>query len=180
MPVRSSVARDEEAELFSLHSGPILEHFASQVGRHVAEDLTAQTFAEAWDSRDAYDPALGSEAAWVWGIAANVLRHYRRDEGRRARACLALASQARVDDGSDSLIEEVAEAIYRAERWAVLAPALDRMSAGDREVLLLACQPDVRYRIMAEHLGVPVGTLRSRLSRARNRLETQMAALGAG
>lgn len=171
--------RDDAAEMYRVHVGTIHRYLSARVGPEVGEELTAQTFVEAWARRDSYDPERGAQGAWLMGIAANVLRHHFRQEGRRARAHLALSAQQRLVDLADTMQEEVSDGLAAAERWASLRAAFGELSGPDREVLVLACHPDLSYAAMAEELEIPIGTLRSRLSRARRRLAVHMSAVPA-
>jgi len=163
--------------VYRAHVATVHRYLASRVGFEMGEELTAQTFVEAWARRDAFDPERGSQVAWLLGIATNVLRHHLRQERRRARAHMALAAQRRFTTLADSLQDEVSDAMSTVERTAAVQVALGQVDGADREVLVLAAQPDVTYRAIAEHLGIPVGTVRSRLSRARRRLAAEVNSL---
>lgn len=145
-------------------------YLGARVDADVTEELTAQTFVQAWAGRDAFDPHRGTRAAWLCGIAANLLRHHLRDERRRTRAHIALAAQRGLTSLADSFQDDVLDAMATLERAAAVSDALGRVDGTDREMLLLAAQPDVTYRVMADKLGIPVGTVRSRLYRARRHL----------
>lgn len=175
-PVGNVLEPEAVAAVYRAHVGVVHRYLSVRVGAQVGEELTAQTFVEAWARRRSYDPERGTEVAWIMGIAANVLRHHLRQERRRARAHLASAARERVLELADTLEDEVADGVTARERCSALRVALAELSRPDRQVLLLASQPDVSYAAMAELLDVPVGTVRSRLSRARQRLAVHMAA----
>ncbi|HYI60501.1 MAG TPA: RNA polymerase sigma factor [Acidimicrobiales bacterium] len=158
------------SELYRAHVRSVHRYLRARVGYDLGEELTAQTFVEAWAQRDTYDPDRGTVQGWLHGIALNVMRHHFRQERRRARAHVALAAQRRLASLADVVEEEVSEALAAAERMALVDVALGRAERIDREVLLLAAQPGATYQGMADHLDVPIGTVRSRLNRARRRL----------
>ena len=102
----------------------------------------------------------------MFGIAANPLRRHRRAELRRLRANAREAGRTR-DGGDDEGVERL------DDRWAAgpaLARALASLSAGQREALLLFAWADLGYAEIARALDIPVGTVRSRLSPARERV----------
>lgn len=148
---------------------------ARRVGRQLAEELTAQTFTEAFDQRDRFDPGRGTHAAWLFGIAVNLLRRHYRSEERTLRAMAALAGRTQREPLSldeDALTSRV----LADEAWPRLARALSEMSAGERDVLLLHAWADLPYSSIAAVLDIPIGTVRSRLSRARARVSRVLEA----
>ncbi|HEU5152324.1 MAG TPA: sigma-70 family RNA polymerase sigma factor [Iamia sp.] len=150
------------------HVDAIYGFLARRVGAELAEDLTAQTFLEALARPDRYDPERGPIGPWLYGIAVNLLRRHYRQEERGLRAIAAYAGRPSVaaeDDEERSDNRLVAEG-----RWPKIAGALLDMGPGERDVLLLYAWADLTYRGVAGVLDVPVGTVRSRLSRARGRL----------
>jgi RNA polymerase sigma factor (sigma-70 family) len=140
----------------------VLAYLCRRVGRVEGEELAAQTFALAYRDRQRYDAGRGSARAWLFGIAANVLRRHRRTEERRLRAL------ART--GIDPLLAESDEADERLDArrsTRALAGALAALSSGDREVLLLAAWAELTSGEIGEALGIPPGTVRSPSSRSR-------------
>jgi len=105
----------------------------------------------------------------LYGIAANLLRRHRRTEGRRLRAYARHAGQPQ--DGWD----EADERLDSLAAGPQLARALASLRPDQREVLLLFAWADLGYEEIARALDVPVGTVRSRLSRARERVRDELA-----
>jgi RNA polymerase sigma factor (sigma-70 family) len=138
-------------ELFELHFDAIYAYLARRLGPDLARDLASETFTRAFAARGRYDAQLGDVRPWLFGIANNLLRRHYRDEERRLRAL------ARLD---------VREAGSPPEEPR-LAEALGALSAEERDVLLLFSWADLEYIEIATVLDVPVGTVRSRLHRAR-------------
>jgi RNA polymerase sigma-70 factor (ECF subfamily) len=129
----------------------------------VAEDLVADVFVAAFAQRHRYDLAHVSARPWLFGILTNKIARCRRVERAHYRA-YARAWQAPVVDGVDQLVaERVSAQAYRGR----LATALSRLRPGDRNVLLLIAWGQLRYEEVAQAMGIPVGTVRSRLHRAR-------------
>jgi RNA polymerase sigma factor (sigma-70 family) len=154
------------AVVFDRHYDAVHRYLARRVGPDLADDLAADTFTTAFDVRRRYDTAHPDALPWLFGIATNLLRHHRRGEARRLRAYARLDRLADADGGFGG-----AEARVDAGRAGpAIADALTRLSAGDRDVLLLFAWADLRYEEIAVALRIPVGTVRSRLHRARRRV----------
>jgi RNA polymerase sigma factor (sigma-70 family) len=153
--------------LFDAHAAGLHRYLARRVGPHDAEDLVAETFLAAAGGLARFDPGLGSERAWLFGIATNLLRRHLRHEVR------GYAAQARTqrDDAAAHPADEVAVArAHAAQRAARLATGLAALPADERDVLLLVAWAGLEPSEVAAALGVPAGTARSRLHRARRAL----------
>lgn len=148
------------ASVFDRHAPTVYRFAWRRVGPEGAKDVTAETFRIAFERRGSFDPARGDVLPWLFGIAANVLRSYRRAERRQ----LHVASAHRVEGTEHHGIEERLDAQAAAP---VLARALLALSPDDRDTLLLFAWTDLGYEGIASALGVPVGTVGSRLNRAR-------------
>lgn len=162
--------RDDPEQLYRAHVRAIHSYFAVRLGDDLAEELTAQTFVEAWARRRSYDPELGSTRKWIYGVASHVLYHHYRQERRRAAAHVALSTQRRLASLLEAVEEEVCEVIAAAERVTKIDRAMKLIEPADQEVVVLSARQGATYEDVAGVLGVPVGTVRSRLSRARRRL----------
>jgi RNA polymerase sigma-70 factor (ECF subfamily) len=164
----------EFAAIFDRHYETVRRYAARRLGADAADDLAAQTFEEGLKARRRFDARQPSARAWLLGIATNLIRHHHRSETRRAAAFVRLE---RPEDASDH-----AEAVQRrvdADRVAATVHgALLEMSDGDRDTLLLFAWADLTYEEIAAALRIPVGTVRSRLNRARGRLREQLARSG--
>ena len=140
--------------LFEREFDDLYGYVARRVGPELGRDIAAETFTRAFAGRRKYDPGRGEERAWLFGIAQNVVSRHYRDEGRRLRAL------ARIDPP--------AELAQSEEPW--LAAALAELPPEERDVLFLHVWADLPYEQIATALALPVGTVRSRLHRARGRL----------
>jgi RNA polymerase sigma-70 factor (ECF subfamily) len=166
-------SRDVFAVVYEEHFDDVFGYLCRRVGRDAGEDLAAQTFALALRDLKRYDAARGPMRAWVFGIAANVLRGHRRSEERRLRAL------ART--GVDPLLSEpdaIDDRIDAERATRALAGVLAALPAGDREVLLLFAWVGLTSDEIGFALDIPPGTARSRLSRARRRLQSALADTG--
>ncbi|WP_046732429.1 RNA polymerase sigma factor [Streptomyces humi] len=156
------------AELFDSYSRAVYNHaFRLTADWSVAEDVMAATFLEAWRLRDRVDPEGGSLRPWLLGIATNTARNqYRSNRRYRAAANAAAAAQLSVPDHAD----EVAGRVDDRHRLAAALTALGKLRRPEREVVTLCLGEGLDYEAAAEALGIPVGTVASRLSRARRKL----------
>jgi RNA polymerase sigma factor (sigma-70 family) len=137
--------------LFELHFDAVYAYLARRVGPDLARDLASETFTRAFAARKRYDARQGEVRAWLFGIANNLLRRHYRDEERRLRAL------ARLEPREEGVPSEEPR----------LADALRALSPDERDVLLLFAWADLEYAEIAAALEVPLGTVRSRLHRAR-------------
>ena len=151
------------AGLFDRHAASVHRYLGRRVGE-LADDLLSETFLIAFRRRAAYRPEHLEVRPWLMGIATNVVHGHVRAERRRYRA-LARASAEPAPSGSwtDEAHERVAAQALRAP----LAAALAGLKARDRDVLLLFAYAQLSYEEIAAVLDVPIGTVRSRLNRAR-------------
>ena len=132
-----------------------------------AEDATATVFLEAWRKRKRLTLSTESAAPLLLGIANNVVRHQWRSQ-RRYRAAL-----ERVRNVGQIPSDLEAEAIARVDAIQQLregGAAIRQLPRREREVLALLAWGDLSYGEIAEALGLPIGTVRSRIARARARL----------
>lgn len=150
------------AALFDEHADAIYNYcYRRTANRSDAEDLLSGVFLQAWNRR-ARIPT-NEELPWLYGIATNVIRNYWRSQ-RRFANLLARVSRERTREGQD--IESRGEDV-RADR---LVEAIGRLRRTERDVFVLCAWQGLSYEDTAKALGIPVGTVRSRLSRARQKL----------
>jgi RNA polymerase sigma factor (sigma-70 family) len=156
-------------ELFERHARRVYNYcFRCTADWTAAEDLTSAVFLEAWKKRRQLRLSTATESLlpWLLGVATNLVRNRGRRLERFGRAMKELwVRQARVDDNPDLVAQAVDE-----ERMAALLAAIKRLPRVEQEVLALYAWADLTYGEIAEALQVPVGTVRSRLARARKRL----------
>ena len=161
------------AEIFDQHASAVYAYAARWLGNpSMADDVVSLTFLDAWRLRDRILADGGSLRPWLLGIATNVLRNLSRAARRHRAAMSRLPPPEPVPDFADDLVGQFADVSY----IAAVRAALDRLRPADREVFLLCVWSGLDYASAAEALGVPIGTVRSRLSRARQRLRTLTAA----
>jgi RNA polymerase sigma factor (sigma-70 family) len=160
---------DAFVALFERHFAELHRYLARRVGAELADDLAAETFAQAFRVRVRYRPLTPDARPWLYGIAANLLFKHRRGEARRLRALARARSEVAHDD-AESALERV-DAAALAPR---VAAALRGLAPRDREVLLLFAWAELGYAEIGVALAIPVGTVRSRLNRARAQVQREL------
>jgi RNA polymerase sigma factor (sigma-70 family) len=170
--IGASLAEPERfAALFDRHAPVIYRYLASRAGRAAADDLTAETFLVAFRRRASYDLACADALPWLYGVATRVLAQHRREDARQLR--IRLAAIPDLDEPGHG--ERVAGDVTAGALRGALADALAELPTGDRDVVLLIAWEQLSYDEVARALEIPVGTVRSRLNRARTRLRGALA-----
>jgi RNA polymerase sigma-70 factor (ECF subfamily) len=150
---------DAFAEVYRRHRASVAGYVARRLGVDAFEDAAAEVFIRAFRSRRRYVADRDSALPWLLGIANHVIGDHRRVEARR----LAALARAAVDESS------VPEPEVRAVAREILQE-LKRLPAHERDTLLLVVWGELSYEEAASGLGIPIGTVRSRIARARARL----------
>jgi RNA polymerase sigma factor (sigma-70 family) len=156
---------DALAGVFDRHAPALLRYLTRRLGAVDAEDVLGDVFVVALERRESFDRAATSARPWLYGIASNVVARRYRDETRRLRA-YERGDRSNVDWFEDAAVSRIdADTAFRR-----LAGALSVLSAGDRDVLLMTAWAQLDQTEVADALGIPVGTVKSRLHRARQQL----------
>jgi RNA polymerase sigma-70 factor (ECF subfamily) len=168
--IAASVARPELfATIFHRHFAVVHAYLTRRVGAAKADDLASGTLTVAFERRGSFRQDAGSARPWLLGIASNLMRNEWRAQQRAlvvlSRLAPSAAAAGRPDLGADS----------GPPGGEVLAKVLGELDRGQRDVLLLYAWEGLSYEEIAAALGVAVGTVRSRLARARERLSTALA-----
>lgn len=167
--VASSVREpDAFTQLFERHWEALFRFCQSRAGS-AGEDIAAEAFRVAFDRRRRYDSRYGDARPWLFGIATNLLRDHFRSARREEHK---LTRSATLDPPAHDHAE-----INELERQLLgpqLAQALQGIPATDRDALLLLAWADLDYEQIAQALGVPLGTVRSRIHRARQRVRDHL------
>jgi RNA polymerase sigma factor (sigma-70 family) len=155
------------AEVFERHAASVAAFIRRRVGADVVEDVLSETFLVAFRRRADFDTSWESARPWLLGIASRVLKKHRADEARHWRA---VAASAGGDVSSEGGIEGAGTRLDAAAAVRGLAPRIAALSERDRETLLLYAWGGLTQEEVAAVLGVPVGTVGSRLNRVRRKL----------
>lgn len=162
----TDIARSRDRAQFALlfgHFAPRLKAFFLRLGMVpvTAEDLAQDTLLAVWNKAHTFDPARASASTWIFTIARNL----RIDTLRRERDPRQLAN----------IIEEITEPtpsdyVLSAEREARVREALERLPSEQVAVIRLSFFEDRSQSEIAETLAIPLGTVKSRVRLAMNRL----------
>jgi RNA polymerase sigma-70 factor (ECF subfamily) len=152
--------------LFDRHFVAIHRYLARRVGREAADDLASLCFTVAFERRGSFNDRFGDARPWLYGIATNLLREHWRSEERSLTTIVRLRRDraggehdgGSPDPGGDH----------------DLGRALAALEPEQRDVLLLYAWAELSYGEIAVALGVPLGTVRSRLARARERVRAEL------
>jgi RNA polymerase sigma factor (sigma-70 family) len=153
--------------IFDRHYRAIYGYVSRRAGRAIADDIAAETFTRAFARRSSYDPTVERALPWLLGIAINLLAHHRRSEARQFRALAAAWEGGEAPSGAvDASL---------AERLVV---GLEQLDDYDREAILLYAWGELKYEEIAVALAIPLGTVQSRIHRARRKLREALEAEG--
>jgi RNA polymerase sigma factor (sigma-70 family) len=158
---------DAFGDLFERHANDIYGFCFRRTGDgRLSEDLVQAVFLEAWRRRNEVALAPDEARPWLFGVALNLLRNHGRAL-RRHRAALARLPRPRSDA---DLAEDLAQRLDDERRARAALDRFRQLSRPEQDVIALCAWAELSYEQAARVLGVPVGTVRSRLSRARTRL----------
>ena len=160
------------AVLFDRHAPHIYRYLARRAGRQVADDLVAETFLAAFAKRDRYDLGHPDARPWLYGIATNLVGQHRRDEARQYRI---QAGRRTAEPEVPGHADRVAADVTAQAMRTLLDAALAALPAGDRDVLLLIAYEQLTYQEVSRALDIPMGTVQSRLHRARTKVRQALA-----
>ena len=152
--------------LFRRHAPYIQRYVVRRLGPDAADDIVAETFLLAFRQRDSYEQTRADARPWLYGIATNLIGRHRRAEIRLYRAL----ARTGADPVMEPFTDRVDDRVSASAASRRLAAALARLPEKLRDTLLLVAWGDLSYEEVAAALGVPVGTVRSRVSRARSKL----------
>ena len=149
--------------IYDRHAATLLRFLGRRAGAKVAEGLVGELFRIAFERRTTFDASRASALPWLYGIGSNLLLKHRRGEARRLRASARMAAD-------DEATHRRAPALDARLLFPRVADAIEALPDGEREALLLFAWEDLSYQSVAEALELPIGTVRSRLNRARAQL----------
>jgi len=158
------------ADIFDRYYAQIHGYAARRLGHGLADDVAAEAFLVAFERRGRYHASRLDARPWLYGIASNLIARHHRAEKRRYRAMARVACR----DATKGHADEIAAMLDAEAFRAPLAAALARIADRDREVLLLVAWAGLTSEQAGEALGIPSGTARSRLHRARTLLRAAL------
>lgn len=162
--------RDPDAfrEIFERHASTVHAYARKRIGMTAGEEILAQTFLTAFEKRARFDLSYESARPWLLGIATNIIRHHLREEREHLTA---LGKMFR--EQPEEPVDDVARLDAQRMKPRLIA-ALLALSDDDRETFLLLALGQLTYEEVASALRIPIGTVRSRIHRARIHLRERV------
>ncbi|MEV6036381.1 RNA polymerase sigma factor [Nonomuraea sp. NPDC052116] len=167
---RSMDNPDLFALLYDRYFHELYRYLAARLGSEHVEDMVADAFLIAFNGRGAFDSDRGTVRSWLYGIATNVVARHRRREGRRLNALSKVPAEDSADGHEDRVTSQLAAEASRPE----LVRGLKGLAKGDRDAVFLLVFGGLGYEEIATALDIPVGTVGSRINRARKKLRTAL------
>lgn len=169
--IRRSISRpDDFRVVFDRHFDWIHAFMLRRTDPESALEISSETFLTGFEKRAKFDPSRPSARPWLIGIALNKLRRRHRTWRRESEALL------KVSAGHPGAGDAGSGGIEAFDGSSELMVAVSRLKPKDRIVLLLIAWEDLSYAEVAEALELPIGTVRSRLNRARKQIAGHMEA----
>jgi RNA polymerase sigma factor (sigma-70 family) len=150
--------------VFDRHFATIHRYLERRVGRDGADELAGEVFRIAFEQRRRFRPVYESALPWLYGLATNLLLKRWRGDARAARALARLQAASLNGDGE---LEAAEDRLSMAQTRTRLLEALAGLDPRDRDVVVLVAWEELTYEEVAAALDIPLGTVRSRLNRAR-------------
>jgi RNA polymerase sigma-70 factor (ECF subfamily) len=158
--------RDAFAELYSLFQKPVYNYlYRLAFNRAMAEDLLQEAFLRIWKAAPSWEPAA-KVSTWIFRIAHNLFLN--EAARRREKSIETPEAEMRADPASD---------LNRRELRSAVQKAIEALPEGERECLLLSEYNGFKYAEIAEILGIPVGTVKSRMFSAVQHLREALKGL---
>ncbi len=171
---RSFADPEEFATIFDRHADEIHRYAARRIDRQAAADVVSEVFLVAFRNRSHYDLGRTDARPWLYGITTKVISQHLRAEGRRAR----LLASTPVPPPAEFFVDEISDRITAARLRPILLKVLAGLSQADRDLVLLVAWAELSYAQVAEALEIPVGTVRSRLHRVRDKVRRAIGPSG--
>lgn len=162
------------AQLIDEQRSSLYNFFARRVAPPIAEDLSSETLVQLWATRHRFDPEKGTVGAWAQGYANWVLMRFWRDMTRGYRAASRMSARDQPMSIDPDIAAEVIERLDLADRSVPIGELLGVLTPAQREVVELHLVREIPCTVLAELFGVSAGTMRSRLRRARVRLQAEV------
>jgi RNA polymerase sigma-70 factor (ECF subfamily) len=165
---------DAVSRLFARYQAPIYRYAAHMCGRDAGDDIVQETFLTVLRQPGRYDHARGPVVGYLFGIARHLALRRLRASGAWAPADEDLG---REDQTGESAQETVLDSLTRTETIEAVRAAVRSLPPQYREVIVLCELQEMEYAAAAGILQCPIGTVRSRLHRARAMMSAKLAAM---
>jgi RNA polymerase sigma-70 factor (ECF subfamily) len=165
--------------IFERHAATLHRFLSRRVERAAVDDLLSEVFATAFCSRASFKSTFSDARPWLFGIATNVIRHHQRSHSRRLRLFQRAKRHAMLTRQDDvEAVDRISEQSDGEATFVAVERAISQLDDRYRDVLLLAIGPELSYAEISEALGIPIGTVRSRMSRCRLQLRELLGESG--
>ncbi|HYK70664.1 MAG TPA: RNA polymerase sigma factor [Streptosporangiaceae bacterium] len=172
--IRHSLSDPEQFAIVAhRHAAAITRYVTRRLGTDAAEDVASETFLVAFRQRAGYSGDGRDCLPWLYGIATRLCHRHWRSETKQLR----LLARTGADPVTEPFTDRVDAQVTASAVKPRLAAALSRLPKPQRDALLLQAWADLTYDQIARATGVQLGTVQSRISRARRRLREQLADL---
>lgn len=172
--IRRSISDPEAFAVLVHRYAPVVERYVTRrIGREAAEDVVAETFLVAFRQRARYADDGRDCLPWLYGIATRLAHRYWRSETKQLRLLARTGADPVIEPFTDRVHAKVAASAVKPR----LAEALAQLPRAQRDALLLLAWADLSYEQIAIATEVPLGTVQSRISRARRALRERLADL---
>jgi RNA polymerase sigma-70 factor (ECF subfamily) len=151
-------------EIFDRHWTAVLRYAQQRVGHDAGEEVAARTFLIAFEQRQRFGSGHPSAKPWLFGITTNLIHRHRRQER------IHFAALRRLPNSPAEVPDDVAGKLDAQAQSAVLAGALDKLDPQNRDAFLLMALAELTYPEISVALGIPEGTVASKVNRARAKL----------
>ncbi len=157
------------AEIFDRHFAAVFRFAERRIGPDQAGEVASETFARAFAKRSGFRFEAVDALPWLFGIASRLILHERRRFVRYLAAVERVGAEVHTLD-HESQLRAADRRLDAPGEWEQMREALLALSDPDRELLLLVAWDELSYEDAATALGLPLGTVRSKLHRAKARL----------
>lgn len=170
--IRNSIADPNTFEdIFHRHYKTIYNYFSRRVEKEVIEELASSVFVKAFEIRNKFDTTKENSLPWLYGISSNILNTSRRTKNRyqvKQKRAFEFYKQDAISNDKNLLFED-------KKINDVISEALLKLKKADLEVVLLFIWEQLTYQEIASTLKIPIGTVKSRMNRAKNILEKKLS-----
>ena len=173
---RASGQPDLFGVVFDRHFATIHRYLERRVGRDGADELSSEVFRIAFEQRMRFRPVHQSALPWLYGLATNLALKRWRGDARHSRALGRLEAESRTGEPGD--LDGADDRLAASASRARILAALAQLATADRDVVVLVAWEELTYEEVATALDIPLGTVRSRLNRARRVLREHLPDFG--
>ena len=142
-----------------------------------ADDLAQETFLKVWHGLPNYRPDA-QFSTWLYRIARNVWIDFCRERSRSSFVSLDALVQSETESLHNLPSSETIDSLLKEETLAIVRAEIERLPSGEREIVVLAYMQDLKYGEIAKIIGIPEGTVKSRMHSALHRLKERLTRVG--